>query len=377
MPAAGVIDVLRRFLPRLPAGLRPRDEARQRAVWAITHCRTPELGGHLHACADCGTRHFAWHSCNHRACPQCGRAATAQWVTRELGKRIAAPYFMVTFTLPRELRRLFQGPDAKTAFDVFFAASSAALAETLASPKGPRAAISGFTGVLHTWNQRLHFHPHIHYLVPGGGLDATGRYVTVKNAQFLAPLPPLRRRFRSHFRERLKALGCEADPDVWRKEWGIQIQPFGSGENAIKYLGAYISRTAIGDRRIVSLGEDSVTFRWKDRAQGGRERLDTISGAEFCTRYLRHVLPRGMRSVRYFGFCHPSSKATRERVAFQSGRVLDLAPAQATGTGGSAPPAPLPLCPCCRAPMPRLVRFKPAFQRGPPALPAAGNLAAR
>jgi hypothetical protein len=279
---------------------------------------------------------------------------------------------MVTFTLPSELRHLFLGSEAKTAFDVFFAASSAALAESLASAKGPRAAVSGFTGVLHTWNQRLQFHPHIHYLVPGGGLDAAGRYVTVKNAQFLAPLPPLRRRFRSHFCERLKALGWEADPDVWRKEWGIHIQPFGSGENAIKYLGAYISRTAIGDRRIVSLGEDSVTFRWKDRAQGGRERLDTISGAEFCTRYLRHVLPRGMRSVRYFGFCHPSAKAARERVAFQSGRVLRIVPAP---DAVPLPSSVLPLCPCCRRPMPRLAHFKPAFQRGPPRDAAPAPLA--
>jgi hypothetical protein len=366
MPA-GVIDALRRFLPRLPAGLRPRDEARQRAVWAITHCRTPALGGHLHGCAECATRHFAYHSCNHRACPQCGRAATAQWVTRELGKRIAAPYFMVTFTLPGELRHLFLGPDAKSAFDLFFAASSAALAGSLASPKGPRAAISGFTGVLHTWNQRLHFHPHIHYLVPGGGLNATGRFVTVKNAQFLAPLPPLRRRFRRHFREGLDALGWTVDPAVWRKDWGIHIQPFGTGENAIKYLGAYISRTAIGDGRLVSVTEDTVTFRWKDRAQGGRPRTETLPGTEFCVRYLRHVLPRGMRSVRYFGFCHPSAKTTRERVAFLSGRALVLSAAAAVLAPGAATvAAPLPLCPCCHRPMPRLAHFKPAPTRGPP-----------
>ena len=365
MAAVGVIDVLRRFLPRLPAGRQPRDEARQRAVWAITHCRTPALGGHLHACADCGTRHFAYHSCNHRACPQCGRAAAAEWVTRELGKRVAAPYFMVTFTLPQELRQIFFGSGAKAAFDLFFAAASAALAESLASPKGPGATVSGFTAVLHTWNQRLHFHPHLHCLVPGGGLDADGRYVAVKNPQFLAPLPPLRRRFRRHFHERLEALGWTVDPAVWRIDWGVHIQPFGSGENAIKYLGAYVTRTAIGDGRVVSLGEETVSFRWKDRAQGGRERVDSLPGTEFCARYLRHVLPRGMRSVRYFGYCHPSAKAARERVAFHSGRVLIVK----SGTAPVAAPSPaaLPLCPCCRRPMPRLGHFKPASPlRGPP-----------
>ena len=316
----GVIDALRRFLPRFLGGHPVRDEARQRAIWAITHCRTPVLGGHLHGCEDCGTRQFAYHSCNHRACPQCGRAATAEWVERELGKRIAAPYFMVTFTLPQQLRGLFFGPEAKAAFDLFFAASSAALAEALASPKGPGTATSGFTGVLHTWNQRLHFHPHIHYLVPGGGLDAAGHFVSVKNAQFLLPLPPLRQRFRRRFRQGLADLGWPVDPAVWDQDWGIHIQPFGTGENAIKYLGAYISRTAIGDGRIVSIDEETVTFRWKDRSQGGRERLETLPGEEFCARYLRHVLPRGMRSIRYYGFCHPAAKVNRERVAFLSGR---------------------------------------------------------
>ena len=134
--SVGVIDVLRRFLPRLGAEDCPRDQARRRAVWAITSCRTEVMGGHVHGCARCGTRHYAYHSCNHRSCPQCGRAATKEWVERELGKRIAAPYFMVTFTLPTELRALFFGEGAKAAFDLFFAASSAALRKGLAARRG-------------------------------------------------------------------------------------------------------------------------------------------------------------------------------------------------------------------------------------------------
>ena len=162
--------MLRRFLSDHQRGRPVLHEAQHRAIWAITHCRTATMGGHLHVCPDCGEREFSFHSCNHRSCPLCGRSATAEWVERELNKRVNAPYFMVTFTLPQELRELFFGSQAKEAFDLLFRASSGALSKTLAMPKWLGAQRNGFTGVLHTWNQRLLFHPHIHYLVPSAGL---------------------------------------------------------------------------------------------------------------------------------------------------------------------------------------------------------------
>lgn len=158
-----MIEDLRRFLPgHLREHRHAMNKAQRRAVWAITHCRTAEMGGHLHACASCKKREFHFHSCNHRSCPQCGKNATAQWVERELGKRVGAPYFMVTFTLPEELRPLFFSPQAKEVYQLFFAAASSSLTDTLANPRWLGAATGGFTMVLHTWNQRLHFHPHIH-----------------------------------------------------------------------------------------------------------------------------------------------------------------------------------------------------------------------
>jgi hypothetical protein len=204
--ATTVIDVLRRFLPGFRRGNPALTKAQRRAVWAITHCRTAEMGGHLHACDTCGTREFHFHSCNHRSCPQCGKDATAQWIERELGKRVGAPYFMVTFTLPEELRPLFFTPQAKDVYQLFFAAASSALTETLANPRWLGAATSGFTMILHTWNQRLHFHPHIHCIVPGAGIAATGRVVKVKNANFLVPQPVLRKIFRGRFRDGVAAL---------------------------------------------------------------------------------------------------------------------------------------------------------------------------
>jgi len=389
MAAVTVTEVLRRFLPDFLRERPAVSPAQRRAIFAINHCRTPVMGGHLHACGECGTTEFAYHSCNHRSCPQCGRGATFQWVERELGKCVGAPYFMVTFTLPEELRSLFFSPAAKEAYQIFFAAASEALAGTLAKPRWLGAQTSGFTMVLHTWNQRLHFHPHLHCIVPGAGLNENGRVVIVKSERFLVPQPVLRRAFRARFREKLTILAATeprlptVDPAVWEKDWGVHLQPFGSGERAIQYLGAYVCRTAIGDSRIVGIEGDLVTFRWKDRANGGGPRTETIPGTEFVRRYLRHVLPRGMKAIRYFGFCHPAARAKREEIARQT-LVPPIPAAAETSAPVTAPARP---CPCCGNPMVRLLHLLPAWQqrrhaappapaaRPPPNLPAARSCA--
>ena len=369
--SATVLEALLRFLPAYRAR-RPRlSREQRRAIWAITHCRTPAMGGHLYGCKKCRTREFVCHSCNHRSCPQCGRAATAEWVQREMHKRVGAPYFMVTFTLPAELRPLFFGARAKEAYDLFFTASAAALRDKLAARKWLGARQSGFTGVLHTWNQRLLFHPHIHYLVPGAGLDAGGRVVTVRSPKFLLPLPALSRAFRKHFLGLLEAAGMPVDPEAnpQHSDWGVNITPFGTGENAIKYLGAYVCRTAIGDSRILSITEREVTFRWIDRQNGDRPRTATVSGVEFVARYLRHVLPRGLRAIRRYGYCHPAAKATRERVAFHTGRPLLAGAAEMPVPDVGK--APVPRCPCCGQPMTFLREVAPLriLPRGPPDAP--------
>ena len=370
-----VIDVLRRFLP---AWLRKfghsMSKAQQRAVWAITNCRTAEMGGHFHGCDSCKTREFHFHSCNHRSCPQCGKDATAKWVERELSKRVGAPYFMVTFTLPAELRLLFFTPKAKEIYQLMFAAASSALADTLANPKWLGAKTSGFTMILHTWNQRLHFHPNLHCIVPVAGIDATGRVVTAKSANFLVPQPVLRSVFRARFRDAYAALILEhptlptIDPNVWQKDWGVDMKPFGSGENIIKYLGAYVCRTAIGNSRILSITESHVSFRWKDRAHGDAQRVETLEGMEFVNRYLRHVLPSGMRAVRYYGFCHPAAKVKREHIAFHTGRPLLIG---ALPVPPEKPPHVV-ACPCCGEPMKKIWQLLPAWRAAPGMMPMSG-----
>lgn len=358
-----VLGALRRFLPELLKTAPALSPPQRRAIWAITHCRTAALGGSAFACKTCGHVHLAYHSCNHKACPQCGALANRRWVQRELAKLVNAPYFLVTFTLPAELRGDFFGPLAKQAYDLFFTAVMRALTEKLASDKALRAAVNGFTAVLHTWNQRLEFHPHIHCLVPGAGLDEQGKFVSVKDPEFLVYLPHLQNAFRQHFYQLLKHQDWPVDPQVWSKDWGVHIQPVGSAASAVKYLGAYVARTAINDARILALTDDSVTFRWKDRSDHNRTKIKTLPGIQFVRHYLRHVLPTGLRSVRYYGFCHPTAKASRLRVQLHSGRPVLLGPSQqAPIPADSAPP-----CPKCGQPMQLILSLSPWHQtRGPP-----------
>ena len=363
MPARfAVIAVLRRFLPPFLKTKPPLSPAQHRALWALTHCRTPALGGSRFDCQPCGRQHFAFHSCNHKACPQCGSAANVKWVQREQRKLVNAAYFLVTFTLPAELRGLFFGPHAKEAFDLFFAAVSGALSEQLATAKGLRAAINGFTAALHTWNQQIGFHPHIHCVVPGVGLNARGQLVRGKNPEFLVYLPKLQAAFRQHFYRLLKKHDWQVDRVVWDKDWGVHIQAAGSGRSALKYLGAYVARTAINDARLVAVTDQTVTFRWKNRKENRRE-TSTITGAEFVARYLRHVLPRGLRSIRYYGFGHPAAKANRLRVQFHTGLAVEFgAPPQPADV-----PSTTPRCACCGKPMRLVLRLIAAYkERGPP-----------
>jgi hypothetical protein len=365
--APTVLGALRQFLPEFLNSSPALSIDQRRALWAIAHCRTPALGGRAFVCPDCRQVQFAWHSCNHKACPQCGRAATARWVQRELHKLVDAPYFLVTFTLPAQLRSCFFGPYAKEAYDLFFTAASGALSEKLATAKGLRACVSGFTAVLHTWNQQLGFHPHIHCLVPGAGLNEHGRFVRVKQPEFLVHLPLLQAAFRERLRDLLQAQDWQVDPSVWGRNWGVHIQPAGNGGAALKYLGAYVARTAISDARILRVDDATVTFRWKNREAANRTEICTLPGVEFVERYLRHVLPRGLRSIRSYGFCHPAARAKRLRIQCHAGGPVQMGALTLVSIATS----PIPLCPCCRRPMCWMPPISPLYrQRGPPVTPA-------
>jgi Putative transposase/Transposase zinc-binding domain len=322
------------------------------AVTAILSCRTPTLGGQRYRCA-CGRDHYAYHSCGHRACPQCGQDDTTQWIAKQKTKLLPVPYFLVTFTVPEGLRAVIRAHQ-KLLYHQLFAQSSGALLDVALTKLGIEL---GLLGVLHTWSRQLIFHPHVHYVVPGGGLTPDGlRWVRIKDEYFL-PTHVLALRFKNRLRQQLERehqdLLKQVPATLWRQDWVVDVQPVGSGEAVLKYLSAYVYRTALGAQRIVRDEHGRITFTYRE-SENGRTRPGTVSAPEFLRRFLQHVLPRGFQRVRYFGWLSPA--AVRRWTRLQT--LLDWRPA-AVPSKSSPPP---PLCPVCQLPM----RFIGRIARAPP-----------
>ena len=337
-------EVLRRHWPAYEAKFGARLlPSHRRAVRAILSCRTPALGAQLFGC-DCGRRELVYHSCNHRACPRCGHADATQWLERQRRRLLPVPYYLVTFTVPQELRRLIRSHQ-KISYAWLLRESAGALLDVGRDHKDLGAQV-GLLAVLQTWARDLHYHPHVHCVVPGGGLAADGlRWVRTKRPGYFLPQKVLARRFRT----RLKTALQQAHPKlfiaipakVWRMDWVADVQAVGSGEPALKYLAAYVYRSAFSAERIIADDGQYVTFSYRDNQ--GRNRSMRLSGEAFLQRFLQHVLPKGFQRVRHFGWLSPAAKARFERIR----ALLDWqAPVELL-----VPALPPPLCPCCKKPM--------------------------
>jgi hypothetical protein len=318
--------------------------AHRAAVRAILGCRTPERGGQLFRCA-CGTLHYAYHSCGHRACHQCGHGAAQRWTQKQQSRLLPVPYFLVTFTVPEELRAVIRA-HPKECYAALFRESAGALADVALSKLGIEA---GFTGVLHTWTRQLIFHPHVHYLVPGGGLTPDGlRWQRVHDPAFFLPTPVLAARFKNRLRqyleqehqERLRQIPARA----WKQPWVVDVQPVGRGQTALRYLAAYVQKTALSAARLIGCDERTVTFTHQDRATGQTKTL-RLSAHEFLRRFLQHVLPKGFQRVRHFGWLSPAATFRWQRIH----ALLDWKPA--APPEAAAPPCWAPRCPRCQKPM--------------------------
>ena len=317
----------------------------------IEVCRTEVLGGHVYVCDECGQSLYSYHSCKNRHCPKCQNGAAQAWLARQTALLLPTPYFMVTFTLPEELRAVTRR-NQKFIYDVLFQSSAAALQQLAADPRFVGGQI-GLVGVLQTWTRDLIYHPHVHYLVPGGGLSADGQtWQRARNA-FLVHVKPLSRLFRGKFRAALKktALFDQVPSQVWQQAWVVHCQPVGSGAAALKYLAPYIFRVAISHRRILKVEEGQVTFRYREN-DTCRWKSCTLPAEEFIRRFLQHVLPKGFQKVRYYGLF---SSSQRHRLA-QARRLLDLPLATKTRDPHesliqAAPTPPLIRCPSCGQPM--------------------------
>lgn len=341
----------------------PRDQIR--AMRAIERCRTAELGGQHWRCSQCGTERWSFHSCGNRSCPACGHDDAREWLRRQEALRLPVTYHLCTFTVPEELRMAIRS-HPREGLAILFASSSSTLLDLCANPEwfGAR---PGVTGVLHTNTRALVYHPHVHYLVTGGGVAPDGSWREAQN-KFLVPVRALsgvyRARFRDALRKKLPDVFASIPEKVWRSDWVVHSKPVGSGELALRYLSRYIYRTALADSAILAHDEHTVTFRYRD-SETGKSRKMTLPVMEFIRRFLQHVLPSGLVKVRHYGLHHPRQRATlklvRAALCLRRNLPLPVSP---------PPPEPKPcLCPKCSAPM--MLVFDPgsARARAPPASP--------
>jgi hypothetical protein len=346
----------------------------RRAMWAIEHCRTPALGGHVYHCERCDSYHYHYHSCRNRHCPQCQTLKGHQWLVRQEKLLLPVPYFMLTFTLPGALRQVARRHQ-KLFYELLFRTSAAALQQLAADSRFMGGQL-GMVGVLHTWGRNLSFHPHVHYVVPAVGWTPEGQVCLAKRVHFLLPVKALSRIFRAKFRDALRDTACFGDisDTVWQQEWVAHCQPVGCGLPALKYLAPYIFRVALSNRRIIKLAQNKVTFRYR-ATDTGVLKTCTLHVEEFIRRYLQHVLPKGFVKVRYYGFFSPGS---RPRLALIRDQLTLLAP-QPRDLEKTSPATahtqvltvtqPVFRCPTCGQALRRCASLAPQ-ERAPPQLVA-------
>ena len=355
---------------------------------AIARCRTAALGGHLDECTRCGHRAISYNSCRNRHCPKCQTSARERWIAARQRELLPTRYVHVVFTLPRELAPLAL-QNKKVIYDLLFRASAETLLEVARDPKHLGAEI-GFFSVLHTWNQKLGLHPHVHCVVPAGGLSPDRRRWIKPRYAFFLPVKVLSRVFRGKFvsalkrafrEERLRFQGSLtplAQPKtfaawlrpLFRKDWVVYSKrPFGGPEYVLQYLGRYTHRVAISNHRLISFADDKVTFRWRDSAHHNEQKLLTLSLDEFLRRFLLHLLPKRFVRIRNFGFLANRRRATSLPLCFQ---LLPSRSAPQTGQDCSTIDGAKDLwrCPQCAGPMVIIERLTPAeIQLRSPPLP--------
>jgi hypothetical protein len=360
-----------------------------KVLLAIVRCRTAVLGGHLDECTRCGHRAISYNSCRNRHCPKCQAGARERWLEKRRQELLPTPYVHVVFTLPRPLAPLAL-QNKKVVYDLLFRTSAQTLLEVARDQKHLGAEI-GLFSVLHTWSQKLELHPHVHCVVPAGGLSADRTRWIKPRYTFFLPVKVLSRVFRGKFIAALKRafqdgqlsfhgdLRLLAQPKtfaawlrpLFRKDWVVYSKPpFGGPDYVLRYLGRYTHRVAISNHRLVSFADHQVTFRWRDSAHKNEQRRMTLSLDEFLRRFLLHLLPDGFVRIRNFGFLANRRRATFLPLCFQ---LLERTKHTEQEKPGAQDSRDLWLCPKCAAPMMVVERFTAAEiqLRSPPEVTAA------
>lgn len=373
----GLAEVLRAGLaaspPRLPA-------AHWRILNALLACRTPALGGHRYWCQACDRTHFVPHSCRNRHCPLCQGQAARAWLEQQAGALLPVPYFHVVFTLPHALNPLIR-QNQRAVYKLLFDAASQTLLEFGRNRFGAQL---GVTAVLHTWSQTLLDHYHLHCIVTGGGLTPDGARWVAARRHYLFPVQALSKVFRGKFcaglqqlyaQDQLEFHGQLADLAVAppfqkllrqaaRPAWVVYAKrPFAGPQQVLAYLSRYTHRVAISPGRLLALEPQpgTVTFAWKDYADGARRKTMTLPAGEFLRRFCLHLLPERFVKIRHFGFLSNRQRQTRVAQA----RAL-LSRAAPSGASAPAEPAPARTCPHCGSPRLLLIEIVEPWSAAPP-----------
>ncbi len=345
---------------------------------AIARCRTAALGGHIDECTRCGHRAtISYNSCRNRHCPKCQTGARERWIAARRRELLPVPYVHVVFTLPPQLASLAL-QNKKIIYGLLLRASAETLLEVARNSRHLGAEI-GFFSVLHTWNQKLQIHPHVHCVVPAGGLSLDHTRWIRSRPRFFLPIQVLRRVFRGKFVAALKSafehgqlhlageLAALTHPKffaawlrpLFRKDWIVYSKPpFGGPEYVLQYLGRYTHRVAISNHRLVSLADGQVTFRWHDSAHHNEQKLITVSLDEFLRRFLLHLLPKGFVRIRHFGFLANRRRSTLLPLCLDALSTVSSQTKPETSTAQESDP--LWRCPKCGGPMAVIERLTPA-----------------
>jgi hypothetical protein len=339
--------------------------AQTRILRDLVRCRTAALGGHTQRCADCGHEVISYNSCRNRHCPKCQAGARARWLAARASELLPVPYFHVVFTLPAPLGALAL-QHKRLLYGLLFRAVATTLRTIARDPQHLGADI-GFLAVLHTWGQTLQHHPHLHCVVPGGGVAPDGTHWVACRPHFFLPVRVLSRHFRRTFLTLLRAafaqgklrgrgaLAALADPPAWARwveglgqiEWVVYAKPpFGGPEQVLKYLARYTHRVAIANQRLVAVTDGRVSFHWKDYAHGHRPRTMTLDAIEFLRRFLLHRLPRSFHRIRHYGLLgnrHRATHLARCRELLQPGPAVVVP----DDTARAVDAAPRDACPQC------------------------------
>ncbi len=286
----------------------------RKAITAIINCRTPASGTTFLQCESCGERHLIHLSCGNRHCPTCQHHKTRQWLEKQLSRQMPGHHFMITFTVPEQIRRFIRS-NQRAAYAALFSASSETMKKLVLDPKFMGGDLPGFFGVLHTWGRTLEYHPHVHYIVVGGALSSENKTWKPSGIKFYVPVEAASPIFRAKFKDEMERVGLldQIPEEVWRIDWNVNSKAVGDSEGSLKYLAPYVFRVALSNSRIVKVENRQVFIRYK-KTGSNRWRILILDVIEFMRRFLQHVLPTGFMKVRYYGFLNAACKVPLEDI---------------------------------------------------------------